>query len=175
MSTSKPIIDAELADEYRHFLSGRRSVQLATVGADQAPLASYAPCVIDAGRRVYVMLSDLSAHTRHLKQQNTVSAMLIEDEAEAKNLFARRRVTFACDAAEISRESETWERIITDFRQQFGDIVDTLCTLSDFHLFQLTPRSGVFVKGFGKAYTLHGDGLDTLSHITITPTPTASS
>ncbi len=175
MNTPEPDINADLADEYRHFLSGRRSVQLATIGADQTPLASYAPCVIDAERRVYVMLSDLSAHTRNILQHNSVSALLIEDEAEAKNMFARHRVTFACDAAEINRESTTWERTIADFRKRFGDIVDTLCTLSDFHLFQLTPRSGVFVKGFGKAYTLHGDGLDKLSHITFTPRPTASS
>ena len=174
MNTPNPNIDADLADEYRHFLAGRRSVQLATVGTEQAPLASYAPCVIDPERRVYIMLSELSAHTQNILQHSSVSALFIEDESEAKNMFARHRVTFACDAAEINRGCDTWERIIADFRTQFGDIVDTLCSLSDFHLFQLTPRSGVFVKGFGKAYTLHGDGLDKLSHITVTPPPAAS-
>ena len=38
--------------------------------------------------------------------------------------------------------------------------------LPDFRIFQLTPRDGRFVIGFGAAYQISGDNLSQLTHIT---------
>ena len=163
--TSSESIDS-IAQEYRRFLQECRSLQLATVSADSTPLASYAPFVVDADQRFYILVSDLSAHTRHLQERGVASVLLIEDEAKTLNIFARVRMTLTCAASEVQRGSDAWHSAIQVFHARCGSIIETLCALSDFHLFRLTPESGVFVKGFGKAYKIDGEGLNRISHIT---------
>ena len=65
----------------------------------------------------------------------------------------------------MARDSESCDRVLDDFEQQFGSIIDVLRGLKDFHLFKLVLESGSYVAGFGKAYELSGDGLDELRHI----------
>jgi len=155
-----------VTQEFRRFLEEHRSLQLATVSGDGAPLASYAPFVVDTDQRFYILISDLSSHTRHLREHRMASVMLIEDETKTANIFARVRLTLTCEANEVRRDSDTWHSVIQDFHDRCGDIIETLCGLSDFHLFRLTPKSGVFVKGFGKAYKIDGEELNRISHIT---------
>jgi hypothetical protein len=45
--------------------------------------------------------------------------------------------------------------------------MQTLRLLADFHLIRLKPNSGLFVKGFGKAYEISGTRMDDLSHVNL--------
>ena len=65
----------------------------------------------------------------------------------------------------MARDSEPFDLVLDDFRQEFGSIMDVLRGLKDFHLFRLVLQSGNYVAGFGKAYELYGDDLDELRHI----------
>ena len=56
----------DLQREIRDFRAGLRSAVLATVGADGAPLASYAPYITDEAGNFYVFVSALSRHTHDL-------------------------------------------------------------------------------------------------------------
>jgi putative heme iron utilization protein len=38
----------------------------------------------------------------------------------------------------------------------FGDMIDNLAVLTDFNLFKLNPHQGLYVKGFGQAFSLSG-------------------
>ena len=78
--------------------------------------------------------------------------MLIEAETEAENIFARKRVTFECDTEAVERETEDWQEIMLLFDQPAAELMETFCSLTDFQLLSLWPKSGLFVKGFGKAY-----------------------
>jgi putative heme iron utilization protein len=91
--------------------------------------------------------------------------MFIESEEQAENIFARKRLTFDCDAEIVVRETQDWMRIMSLFDDIDGELMQTLRMLADFQLIRLKPNSGLFVKGFGKAYEISGEKMDQLSHV----------
>lgn len=157
----------DLEDARKDFLKLRDSapgVQLATLGEDQSPEASYAPCVWLEGS-CYLYLSELSGHTANLKRNPGVGLMMIEDAADATNPFTRKRVTLRGLASLVAREDDLFDRVMAKFRLRFGGVMRVIEPLPDFHLFRVEAASGSFVRGFGQAYRLTGDLLDQLAHI----------
>ncbi len=71
-------------------------------------------------------------------------------------LFARERLTMQLDLAEIHRASSVFELVLLRFEFKFGEVITLLKSLPDFHLIQLTPITGGYVKGFGQAFTFQG-------------------
>ena len=136
-----------------------RSLIMATVGENALPRASYAPFVLDAGF-FYIYLSRLSEHTLELIENPVVSVLLIEDETAASQIFARKRLTYLCESRTIERDDTGYDSILTLLTRRFGNVMDLLRSLPDFVLFRLTPRSGRFVSGFGRAYELAGERLE---------------
>ena len=99
-------------------------------------------------------------HARNLQQVPKVSLMLIEDENGARELFARKRLTFDAVAEVVARDDVRWEKAIAALEGRFGEIVRGLSNLKDFVLFRLKPEQGLFVKGFGQAFRVSGDEPD---------------
>lgn len=91
--------------------------------------------------------------------------MMIEDEESAKQLFARKRLTFDAVAKVVERDSELWHQVIAQMEARFGEIVSGLSQLEDFVLFNLKAEQGLFVKGFGQAYQVSGDDLVDFVHL----------
>ena len=138
-------------------IESRYSLLLSTAGDDGKPLASYAPFYRDSGGSIFILVSSLSAHTNNLLR-GIASILVIEDESECRQIFARTRLGFQCTCHPVSRESQEFEPILDKMdqrhRDRYGDIVNTLKGLADFTLFRLEPHSGSFVMGFGQAYTI---------------------
>ncbi len=130
------------------------ATQSETGGAD----ISYAPFVRD-GMTFYIYVSQLAKHTQNLITIPKASVMLIEPEADAKNLFARKRLTFDCSVTEIPRLDNQYHRQLDALASKFGSIVEVLRTLPDFRLLALTASRGLFVGGFGQAYVVDEHGL----------------
>lgn len=152
--------------EYDGFLQEFGSVIISTVNEQGIPNASYAPCVIDDSKNIYIYVSGLSIHTQNIYANPHVSVLFIEDEAKSNQIFARRRLSFDCTATLIERESDFWNKIVQQFQDSFGQIIEVLRGLPDFRIFQLAPSQGRFVIGFGGAYHISGNSLDQLVQIT---------
>ncbi len=152
--------------EYETFPQELSSVIISTISQQGIPNASYAPCVIDDAKNIYIYVSGLATHTQNLHANPQVSVLFIDDEAKSEQIFARRRLSFDCTASLIERETEIWNSIVEKFHQRFGEIIELLRGLNDFRIFQLTPKSGRFIIGFGTAYQISGDRLNQLVHIT---------
>lgn len=103
----------------------------------------------------YVLISELAAHTDNLFTNPRASVMFVRPESESSNLFARERAVFDCSVKEIDRSDDIYPIHLKAMQNQFGEIVRILRSLSDFHLFALTPISGRYVAGFGQAYTIN--------------------
>lgn len=148
-------LDTERAG-YRAFVEGRRTLVLSTTDADGAPFISYAPFVVHDGR-FHVYVSRIAEHYWHLVNNDRVSALLIADEADSPNLFARHRVRFDCAVTRLDDPDERDDadphvEVFAQFKDRFNaSLIDLLRTL-DFSLFQLTPLDGRYVVGFGKAF-----------------------
>ncbi|MBT8433896.1 MAG: pyridoxamine 5'-phosphate oxidase family protein [Gammaproteobacteria bacterium] len=137
------------------------SAQLATLAKDTTPEASYAPCILFAGD-YYLFLSQLASHTANLMRNPELGLMLIEDDFEAANAFARQRISLQGRAEPVERDSDTFNNVISLFHQRFGTVMKIIEPLPDFQLFCVRVTSGRFVRGFGQAYELTGARLDDL-------------
>ncbi len=93
------------------------------------------------------------------------SLLFVEDERDAKQLFARRRLSFDCRVELIPRDSAKWNDVMADFSSKFGEVIDLIRPLADFKLFCLAPQSGVYVRGFGQAYRFTGATLENFEQI----------
>ncbi len=147
---------------YQSLSSQLQSLILATVNPDGSPQVSYAPYVMDESYQIYIFVSGLAAHTANLITTGEASVLLITDEAQSPQIFARQRLTYQCGGKPVPRDSPLWQTTTARFEERFGDIVQTLCSLGDFQLLQLSPRSGRFVMGFGAAYNVDPSHLDQL-------------
>ena len=150
--------------EYQNLLDKQQSLQMATLDAEGLPEASYAPFVWydDA---CYLFLSLLARHTQNLNVNPSLSLLLIEDQADARNQFARRRIIWQGLAEKIERDSDLFKAVMQAFRDRFGDFIDIIEPLQDFQLFKVTPKSGRFIRGFAQAFQLSGEGLNQITHI----------
>ncbi|MEM6451492.1 MAG: pyridoxamine 5'-phosphate oxidase family protein [Cyanobacteria bacterium P01_D01_bin.105] len=154
----------KLSQLYEAFPAQFRSVVLGTANIDGVPQASYAPCIMDEARNIYIFVSGLSAHTQNLAATGRASALFVKDESDTPQMFARQRLSYACTAQLLDRDGPEWVAIAQKFKARFGNIVEVMTGLPDFRIFQLTPKSGRFVVGFGAAYDVDPDDLSRLIH-----------
>lgn len=149
-------LENRLQPQIIEFREERKTLILSTLSADGFPHVSYSPFVrLEDG--YYVLISEIAEHTRNLLASPKVSFMLLEDELNCKQIYARKRLSYKANAQVITRDSNNWTTAITGLQSRFGEIIDSLSSLSDFRLFRLTPSTGRFVKGFGQAYTVEGN------------------
>ncbi len=140
----------------QRLLSEYRTGQLATVSDSGQPLASYVPWTLDDERRFYFFVSELSEHTRNLKETARASFMLIEDESRSEQLFARHRAIFDGPVRLLPRENEDFTKVAALHRAKFGKFFDTLAGFNDFQMFCLEPGKIRMVIGFGAAFAVSG-------------------
>ncbi len=147
----------DLQTDITHLVDSFRTVLMATSSRDAIPEISYSPFVIVEGR-LYVFLSDLSLHTGNLKSNPKASLLFIENEKEAENLHARKRVTYSATVELIDRSTDQFRSIMTAMESRFGEIMPLLESLPDFHLFAMNTDTAVLVRGFADAHTLACNG-----------------
>ncbi|CAH0530195.1 heme utilization protein HutZ [Vibrio hippocampi] len=157
-------LQGRLGPEIKEFRQQKKTIQLATVDENGRPNVSYAPFVQNQ-QGYFVLISQIARHARNLLANPNVSLMLIEDEADSKQLFARKRLTFDATASVVERDSEQWTQVVGQMQERFGEIIDGLSQLEDFVLFNLKAEQGLFVKGFGQAYQVSGDDLVDFVHL----------
>jgi putative heme iron utilization protein len=143
------------AKALQELLASQQTLLLSTASVTGIPDISYAPFVRDGSGCFYVFISELAAHTDNLLINPQVSVMFVRPESESNNLFARERAIFDCTVNEINWDDESYSSHLKALQNQFGEIVGVLRSLSDFHLFALSPESGRYIAGFGQAYTIN--------------------
>jgi putative heme iron utilization protein len=148
--------------------TGMRSVLLSTRGENGDPHSGYTPFIFDneadSNHHLIIFVSQLALHTRDLLSTGKASAMLIADESESEQIFARTRVSYQCQAEVIPSENERHEVLLDAMQDTHGKMIGLLRTLPDFVLFRLKPSHGQFVMGFGQAFKLAGTKLDQFEH-----------
>ncbi len=144
----------DIAIDCHKLIASQQTLLLSTATANGTPDISYAPFVQDQTGCFYVFVSELASHTANLLQNPQASVMFIRPESESHNLFARERAVFECKAKEIPHDYEIYAVQLQALSTKFGEVVNLLRSLSDFHLFALRPENGRYVIGFGRAYII---------------------
>jgi len=139
------------------------SVQLATINRENSPEASYAPCVWYQDD-CFLFLSGLSSHSGNLLRNPEISLLLL-DQGESANAFARKRASLHGRARVIARDDAIFAPVMQEFHRSFGKVMQLIEPLPDFRMFRVTLKAGSFVRGFGQAYALEGDKLERLAPV----------
>jgi hypothetical protein len=156
MINKKERLENRLQPKIAEFREDRQTLILSTLSPDGFPHISYAPFVrLEDG--YYILISEVAEHTQNLLANKNLSFMLLEDEQNSEQIFARHRLTYKANAEVMARESESWSQAISALEARFGQIVTNLSGLSDFRLFRIEPLTGRYVKGFGQAYSVNGN------------------
>ena len=151
-------MQTRLSEEVINLVHARKSLLLATVCEDGSPYASYAPFAIGE-QCLYILISDIAVHALNLAREPRASVLVIEDEDNCEELFARIRVNYRVVAEQIETGKIEWHNAVAKLVARHGERPGKLSELADFRLFRLTPQSGRYVKGFGRAYDLVGGTL----------------
>jgi putative heme iron utilization protein len=157
--------EQSLEESFTRFKQNVQTLQLSTLTSDGKPYASYSPFVVDELGNFYIFISQLAGHTQNLINNPQASILLIEDEADTRQIFARQRINYQCDVEVVNTDEADYVSQLDAMQTRFGSVMGLLKTLPDFILFRLTPYQGQYVVGFGKAYKLVGTGLLALEHI----------
>ena len=159
-----PLSGEALRSAIINFRDQHRSVQIASTTPDGIPDASYAAYISDPQQQIYIFVSRLATHTDNLLSSGRASLMFIADESQSPNLFARQRLIYQCTVTEVPARSTEHAPLLNQMSERFGPIIKTLRQLPDFHLLRLTPTSGRYIEGFGKAYSWQGAAPDDPAH-----------
>ncbi|BFM10574.1 heme utilization protein HutZ [Simiduia litorea] len=159
-------LEAKLSDEVMAFIACRKSLHLASVDQAGEPYASYAPFAI-GDNCLYILISDIAVHAVNLRLNPIASVLIVEDEDSAGELFARIRVNYKVSAQLLAVDTPEWTAGIDSLVARHGSRSQSLSELADFKLFKLVPKSGRYVKGFGRAYQLAGESLagESIDHL----------
>lgn len=165
-SNLKESTETKLRQEIREFISTRNSLFLSTIDFNGKPFASYAPFAY-VESCFYVLVSEIAIHAKNLQLNPYASALVIEDEDTANELFARVRVNYELSASLLEPDTSDWIEGLNALSSRHGDRILNLSKLSDFKMFRLLPKSGRYVKGFGRAYSFNcdPDGKDSILHL----------
>ena len=143
-----------------------RSLILSTLDEHRQPEVSYAPFVHHHSY-YYIFVSGLSPHTRALQAHpEHVSLLIIEDEADSRNIYARSRLSYQAVAHIIERHSDECISVLKQMHERLGNTVDLLAQLGDFVMVRLMPRHGTLIMGVGKTYVLDAEHPSIITPIT---------
>ncbi len=149
--------------DLRAFITGFKSVTLATIDKAGRPFSSYAPFVLHE-KRFYIFISDIARHARNLKNDPHAALFFIEDESRCENIFARKRAVLQCSARTLKRDDTDFKAVMEAFKERFDPaMLEMLLTMKDFNLYELLPHKGEAVFGFGQAYDITGNNADELT------------
>ena len=135
-----------------------------TVMNNDHPDIGYAPYIY-RDNFFYIFSSELSSHIRLLINKKVGTFMLIKDERDTKNIWARVRMKFQAKVSIISRNVSEFQEITDIISIEHGDTINIIKQFKDFHLMKIIPTQGTIITGFGSAYNLIGKSLEVKSKI----------
>jgi len=136
---------------------------ISTVNKQGEPNVSYAPTYIDNKCNFYIYISKLAKHTQNIIDTNKISFMILEQKN--KNIFAKKRITLNGNIKIINRKTDIFNELMKKMQTKLGDTIEITKNMKDFHLFKITPNSGLLVHGFAKAFIMSGEGLNKVKHL----------
>ncbi len=143
----------EIIKEFKDFDKDKYSLVISSTSSENEPLTNYAPFVkIDED--YFVSVSQNLPHFVNMAQTKRAHILIIEDEATADHIYARKRLYFgaSCDVEEDT------EKIFKLFDERYGDKLSFLREMKDFKIIRISPKEKSLVLGFGAAYKMGVDG-----------------
>ncbi|MBC2851553.1 pyridoxamine 5'-phosphate oxidase family protein [Cetobacterium sp. 8H] len=151
MRAKKDFNPEEIMSEIKEFKDNFKNVILGTLSLNDEINVTNA-AYLSYNEENYIFVSEIGDHYQNLINKNqTFEVMFIEDESEAANPLARKRLRYKANSEFLKRDYE-FEVILDEFEKKLGPAIKVIRKMEDFHLVKLNLLEGRFVKGFGQAY-----------------------
>lgn len=145
--------DTEHLNSLRELLARHRWAALATVGRQQSPEASMVAYVMSERLdEVYLHLSELAAHTRHLQQHPQASLVVSDCDDGQGDPQQLARASLFGSAECVAPDSPAYAAIRARYLARLPD-AEPRFSFADFRLFRLRLEKIRFVGGFARAST----------------------
>jgi putative heme iron utilization protein len=112
----------------------------------------------------YIHVSKLGKHTGDMEDHPRVSLLFTEVDDQRPDPQTLARVSIQGVAEILPRNAPDYGRVKDLYLQRFPE-AEQLFSLGDFNLWKITPKSGRFVAGFGRAFNLVPDALKKVSSL----------
>ncbi|MEH6940826.1 HugZ family protein [Bacillus sp. JJ722] len=159
----KQIDIAQKREQYLQFMNKCKTIVISSKDENGDPFISYAPYIQHNGK-FYIYISRITDHYKYIEESDLVHIMLIADEQGAANKFALERARFQCTTTNIGNDGH--EELFAKFESDHGAPMMGVLRGLDFSLFELTPKEGRYVVGFGLAFDIDLSG-EKFEHVVV--------
>jgi putative heme iron utilization protein len=138
-----------------------RQTRIATLGTlheGEPNLAMVAYAFPEDFSAFYIHVSKLGKHTRDMETNPRVSLLIAQEDDHRADPQTLARVSLQAIAEVLPRGASDYSLIKTRYLRRFPE-AEHLFSLGDFNIWKITPKSGRFVAGFGRAFNLVPEAL----------------
>lgn len=151
-------MDSNSEQTLARLLRGTRIAALGTIDKGKPNLAMVAYAFAEDFSAFYIHVSRLGKHTRDMESDPHVSLLIAETDDGRPDPQTLARVSIQGLAELLPREALDYAQVKTIYLNRFPE-AEQLFSLGDFNLWRITPESGRFVAGFGRAFNLAPEAL----------------
>jgi putative heme iron utilization protein len=144
-----------------------RSIRIAALGTlhDGEPnLAMVAYAFADDFSAFYIHVSRLGKHTTDMETDPRVSLLITEIDDNRPDPQTLARVSIRGAAALLPRTNPGYPQVRKIYLERFPE-AEQFFQLGDFNIWQIQPKGGRFVAGFGRAFNLVPEALRKVSSL----------
>ena len=144
--------NSEIEKKIQHILEGEYEITvLGTNGKDNFPfLSKIIPMY--KNKRLYILISDLSEHTKNIIKNQKVSIYFsLKELNKTKSNNPRLTINGIIQKHALKKESEEFSGLLNSYQKiESGSKMWGMFT--DFNFYSIEPLRALYVEGFGKAY-----------------------
>ena len=142
-----------------------RVAALGTLHEGELNLAVVAYSFAEDFSTFYIHVSRLGKHTTDMETDPRVSLLITETDDRRPDPQTLARVSIRGMAEILPRSDPGYTHVKQSYLERFTE-AEQLFGLGDFNLWRITPKSGRFVAGFGRAFNLGPEALKKASTLT---------
>lgn len=151
-------MDTSAEETLARLIRNTRIATLGTLHEGEPNLAMVAYAFAEDFSALYIHVSKLGKHTRDMESDARVSFLIAQTDDSRADPQTLARVSLQCTASVLARDASNYAYIKNLYLKRFLE-AEQFFSLGDFNLWELTPRNGRFVAGFGQAFNLVPDHL----------------
>ena len=147
--------NSEIEKKIQHILEGEYEITvLGTNGKDNFPfLSKIIPMY--KNKRLYVLISDLSEHTKNISENQKVSIYFsLKELNKTKSNNPRLTLNGIIQKHSLKKESEEFIDLLNSY-QKIENGSKMWGMFTDFNFYSIDPTRAIYIQGFGKAYEIN--------------------
>ena len=157
-------MDSDSEHTLARMIRETRLAALGTLHDGEPNLAMVAYAFAEDFSAFYIHVSRLGKHTRDMESDPRVSLLIAETDDRRADPQTLARVSLQGTAEILPRDGSDYIQIRARYLKRFPE-AEPMFSLGDFNIWKISPKSGRFVAGFGRAFNLVPEALKKVSSL----------